>query len=237
MYLPKEAQRRLTRSLVVYFVIVVAAILVSLSIEEEMAPTAAPIYQGPAGKQQVALAINVDWGEEYLPDMLAILRERNVKATFFLTGRWTEKFPAAAQTIVDADMEIGNHGLKHTSPNSMSYEENVADIEEAARIIEDVLQVETTLFAPAAGEIGEQVLRAAEDLNYQVILWTADTVDWQKPAPETMVARVEKKLADGAIILMHPTENTVIALPAILDLAAAAGYDVVPVSQVIQENL
>ncbi len=219
-----------------------AAVLLSLSAvyisgafgQEDISAAAAPYYSGETGEQQVAICVNVDWGEDYIPQMLATFAAHDVKATFFLTGRWTEKFPAVAKEILDSGMEIGNHGLKHTSPNSMSYEENKADIEAAAAIIEDTLHVKTVLFAPAAGEIDEQVQQAATDLDYRLILWSVDTIDWQKPKVETIVSRVADQVKDGSIILMHPTENTAAALDGILDVLAEKGYQAVPVSALIE---
>ena len=90
------------------------------------------------------------------------------------------------------------------------------------------------LFAPAAGEIDEQVLQAAEDTGYRVILWSVDTIDWQKPPKETIIERVSAKVTDGSIILMHPTENTAAALDEILCLLEEKGLKPVPVSELIK---
>lgn len=202
--------------------------------QRETAAAFSPYYEGNIGNQQVSICINVDWGEDYIPGMLRTLEKHNAKATFFLTGRWTEKFPDVAESIKDAGMEIGNHGMKHNSPNAMSYEENLADIQGAEQVIEDVLHISTVLFAPASGEIDEQVQRAAEDAGYRLILWSVDTIDWQKPTKETIVERVRGKVQDGSIILMHPTENTAAALDEILDVLESKGLRPVPVSELIK---
>lgn len=202
--------------------------------EKNIAMTSAPYYEGAKGKQAVSLCINVDWGEDYIPAMLETLKAHNAKATFFLTGRWTEKFPDTARLIKTYGMEIGNHGLKHNSPNGMSYEENLADIRAAEEIISEVLHVKTMLFAPASGEIEEQVQQAAEDAGYQLILWSVDTIDWQKPSEETIVARVLDKAKDGSIVLMHPTEHTSAALDKILTGLEERNLKTLPVSQLIK---
>ena len=161
------------------------------------------------------------------------LKQHDAKATFFLTGRWTESFPDSARLIKKYGMEIGNHGLKHDSPNSMTYEENMADIQAAEQIIAKTLGIQTLLYAPPSGEIEEQVQRAAEDAGYQLILWSVDTIDWQKPPKETIVERVLSKAKDGSIVLMHPTENTSAALDEILTGLHDQGLKVIPVSQLI----
>lgn len=201
--------------------------------ENEVAMASAPYYEGSSGKNAVAICINVDWGEDYVPAMLQTLKQHDAKATFFLTGRWTEKFPDTARLIKKYGMEIGNHGLKHNSPNAMTYEENRADIQAAEQIIAEHLGVQTILYAPPSGEIDEQVQRAAEDAGYQLILWSVDTIDWQKPSKETIVDRVLSKAKDGSIVLMHPTENTSAALDEILTGLEKKNLKAIPVSQLI----
>lgn len=218
----------------ILLLLLVSAVYLKMETGKETAAVSSPYYEGNTGNQQVAICINVDWGEDYIPGMLQTLKEHDAKATFFLTGRWTEKFPDVAKAIKDAGMEIGNHGLRHKSPNGMSYEENIADIQAAEQIIEDTLHISTVLFAPASGEIDEQVQQAAADAGYRLILWSVDTIDWQKPPKETIVERVSSKVQDGSIILMHPTENTAAALGDILDVLEAKGLKPVPVSTLIK---
>lgn len=193
-----------------------------------------PYYQGEKGKNAVAFAMNVDWGTEYIPGILSIFQEKDIKITFFLTGRWCQENPDTAKAIYSQGMEIGNHGLKHRSPNAMSYEENKADIEEAESIINDTLGIKTMLFAPASGEIEDQVLNAAADLGYKTILWSADTIDWQKPKPDVMTQRVLDKAEDGTIVLMHPTENTLAALPQMIEGIREKGLEIVAVSTLLK---
>lgn len=203
-------------------------------IADKTTDVSAPYYEGNKGKGAVSLCINVDWGEDYIPLMLETLKKYDAKATFFLTGRWTETFPDIAKEIKKAGMEIGNHGWKHRSPNSMSYEENLEDIQTAEQIINDTLGIKTVLFAPASGEIDEQVQKAAEDAGYRLILWSVDTIDWQKPSVETIISRVLDKAGDGSVILMHPTENTAAALEDILIGLKEKDLKPIPVSELIE---
>ena len=62
-----------------------------------------------------------------------------------------------------------------------------------------------TLYAPPSGECEAHVLEAADNLGYDTILWSVDTIDWQKPDAATIIERVESKIHGGAIILAHPT--------------------------------
>ena len=192
-----------------------------------------PVYEVDTAENAVALCVNVDWGEEYLPEMLRILAAENAKATFFVTGRWVEAQPDIAMKIKAAGMEIGNHGLRHKSPNAMSYEENIEDIRAAENIINEKLHIRTMLFAPAAGECEAQVQKAAEHCGYRMILWSVDTIDWQKPSPEVICQRIAEKVKAGSIVLMHPTENTLSALPEILANLKAEKLQTVFVSELL----
>ena len=69
-----------------------------------------PIYKGSADKREVALTVNVVWGDEYIEPMLDILEKENVKATFFIGGKWAENSTELLMKIVNAGHEIGNHG-------------------------------------------------------------------------------------------------------------------------------
>lgn len=193
--------------------------------------TAEPYRQGLGGEQKISLAINVDWGEDFIPDMLAVLDENQVKATFFLTGRWADNNGELAATIARAGHEIGNHAYSHSSPNGSSYDENVTEILRTEQAIEKATGVKTKLYAPPSGESEEHVLKAAEDCGYTTVLWSVDTIDWQRPPATTIVQRVEGKIHDGAIILAHPTAPTLEALPTLLADLQQEGYSFVTVSE------
>ncbi len=227
-YLSKKNSRYFIIYLLAVTVLIVTA---KLALPQTTAVSAEPYYQGDITENKVSLAINVDWGEEYIPDMLAVLDEYHVKATFFLTGRWADKNPDIAAAIVAAGHEIGNHAYSHSSPNNNTYEQNIEEITKTEDAIAKATGVTTRLYAPPSGEKEEHVLRAAKDCGYKVILWSIDTIDWQKPDANTIVNRVVGKLHGGAIILAHPTESTLAALPDIIEKAQEQGYVFTTVSK------
>lgn len=65
------------------------------------------------------------------------------------------------------------------------------------------------------------------------MMWTVDTVDWKRPPPSVIKNRVMKKLSNGALILMHPTEPTVQALPELIEEILAQGYNIEPISDIL----
>ena len=195
--------------------------------------TGGPIFKGNETRQAMALTINVDWGEEYLPGMLDTLAKKNVKATFFLPGRWAGKFSDLALDIAQRGHEIGNHGYAHDHPNALGADLLQVDIQKAAVAIKKATNVQPRLFAPAYGEYNSTVLKVADDLGYETIMWTLDTIDWQKPSPEVILNRIVPRASNGAIILMHPTKSTSQALPQMINQLKQKGYKLETVSKLI----
>ncbi len=194
-----------------------------------------PYYHGPQDKAEMALTINVAWGQEHIPGILKALGEKEVKATFFFTGKWVEKFPELTKEIAEAGHEVGNHGYSHPHPNQLSKQGLINLIKKNEELLIEVTGYQTKLFAPPYGEYNDRVVKIVDELGYRTILWTADTIDWQRPAPEVIINRVLKKASNGGIVLMHPTAPTVKALPNLIDRLREKRYKLVTVSQLLSE--
>ncbi|MCL6561011.1 MAG: polysaccharide deacetylase family protein, partial [Firmicutes bacterium] len=149
--------------------------------------TAAPVYQGSTREKKIALTFNVVWGEEYIPQIIESLKENNVPATFFIGGQWAEDFPDLAKDIARAGHELGSHGYSHPHPDKISLSANIDEIKKTEEVLTRVAGVKPALFAPPYGERGEVVLKAAEETGYTTILWSIDTIDWQRPDPSVIV--------------------------------------------------
>lgn len=213
--------------------IVVAGYLLS-TWKQPASTTAAPVYQGSSNEKKVALTFNVVWGEEYVPQILDTLRENETTATFFIGGQWAEDFPHLTRQIAQDSHEIGNHGYSHPHPDNISSNANLEEIKKTEITIENACGIKTKLFAPPYGERGKTVLKAADDAGYHTILWSVDTIDWQRPDPSIIEKRVVEKVHNGAIVLMHPTAPTVHALPAIIANLKKEGFEIVKVSNLLE---
>lgn len=193
-----------------------------------------PVYRGPRDRPWMTLAFNVDWGEEHLPGVLEALRQHRVTATFFFTGRWVRNFPEAARQVVEEGHEVGNHGMDHVQPTHLSDAELDRLILEAERVIQEATGQRPFLFAPPYGEVDRRVAARAARLGYYTVMWTIDTLDWKRPQPEAIVQRVLSEAANGAIVLMHPTEPTARALAGILAELKRRGFVLVPAGRMLQ---
>lgn len=225
----------------VFFLLVFAGIIMGFIYQtwREQAVTtdlsqSQPIRQGNTGQKVVALTCNVDWGEEYVPALLEIMADKQVKATFFLSGKWAERNDELTQKIAAAGHEIGNHGYSHPHPDRLSREILTREIEKTQGILTRLTGAPVKLFAPPYGEFSPRVVNTCASLGYRLVLWSLDTIDWQKPAPSTIVARIVPRIHNDAIILMHPTEPTVKALPQIIDKLREKGYEFKTVTEISQ---
>ncbi len=195
-----------------------------------------PIFQGNSGAKAVAITVNVDWGEEFIPDMLKHFKAADAKVTFFVTGRWAEKNPELLKQMSKEGHSIQNHGYRHLHFNSLSAEQGSAEIKKAEEIIKGITGTKTCYFASPYGEFSANVVAAAGNIDYKLIMWSVDTVDWKRPLPETIVSRVMKKVHNDAIILMHPTEPTVKALPEMLKQLQAEKYKMLIIDKVVLDQ-
>lgn len=194
-----------------------------------------PIYKGNANEKNVAFACNVVWGNEYIPDMLKILREKGIKITFFIGGEWASKNPDLLLSISNGGHELGNHGYRHLKHSKLNHDQNIQEILKTEEAVKKVTGYETKLFAPPYGDLNSAVVNAAESIKYKVIMWSIDTIDWNTKEYEKVLERVGKKHHNGAIVLMHPTKVTIQALPSMIENLEKEGYRIVTVSEVLEQ--
>ncbi|MFD2044151.1 polysaccharide deacetylase family protein [Ornithinibacillus salinisoli] len=178
-------------------------------------PTA-PIYRGHPEKNMVSFLINVSWGGEYIPKILNILKENNVKATFFIEGKWAKENIDYVKMINEQDHTIGNHAYNHPDMARLSEQEIVDQISKTNEVLKGITGSSPKWFAPPSGSFSDQVVKSAEQLGMETILWTVDTIDWKNPTVSVMMNRVMGKIHPGATILMHPTSSVVHALPTMI---------------------
>ncbi|MBS4539898.1 polysaccharide deacetylase family protein [Clostridium sp. D2Q-11] len=192
-------------------------------------------YEGNGESNTVAFTCNVDWGEELVPVMLQIFEKEKLKITFFVTGKWAEKNPELLRKIYNNGHEIGNHGYIHRNYGNLSYKINLEEIKKADNIIAKIIGHKPLLFAPPSGDFSEATLRAATDQNHKTIMWSVDTIDWRKDSSrDIIIKRVVSKSKKNSIILMHPKEETIKALPTIIKELKNKGLNIGKVSDILK---
>lgn len=195
-----------------------------------------PIYRGNPEKPMVSFLINVAWGNEYIPSMLATLKKNKVHATFFLEGRWAKENPELTKMIADGGHEIGNHSYSHPNMQVLSAVETRQELSKTNEIIEATTGKKVIWFGPPAGAFRKETIDIAHSLNLRTVMWTVDTIDWQKPSTNVLIQRVTSKVHPGAMILMHPTEPTDKALQTLISEIKSRNLRFGTVSKLMDEE-
>ncbi|MDO6449592.1 polysaccharide deacetylase family protein [Oceanobacillus profundus] len=195
-----------------------------------------PIYRGHPEKDMVAFFINVSWGEEHIPEMLRILKENQVKATFFIEGKWAQQNSEIVKMIDEQGHVIGNHAYNHPDMARLSNQAMIDQISQTNQILTAITGKKAKWFAPPSGSYNDQVVYSAEDLNMETILWTVDTIDWKNPSVSVMINRVKDKIHPGATILMHPTPATANGLEQLIQLVRESGYRLGTIDMLLSEE-
>lgn len=195
-----------------------------------------PIYRGHADKPMVSFIINVAWGNEYLPEMLAVLKQHQVQASFFLEGRWVKNNPDLAKMIVSAGHEVGNHSYTHPDMKRITAAETREQLVKTNEVIEAATGNKSSWFAPPSGSYRDETVKIASELNMKTVMWTVDTIDWQKPTPDQLINRVISKIDNGYMVLMHPTASTAKSLDRLISLIEDKGLKIGTVSDLMSEE-
>ncbi len=175
------------------------------------------IYNGNRDTNKLSLMFNVYWGTEYLDGILDTLNRYNVKTTFFVGGQWAEKENSYLVKIAENGHEIGNHGYFHKDQEYLDYAQNYDEIAVNHNLIKSLTNIKMNLFAPPSGSFNKSTLSAAKELGYQTIMWSRDTIDWRDKDTNIIFSRATSNIKGGDLILAHPTECTLKALPMILE--------------------
>lgn len=190
-------------------------------------------YRGDEKSNKISLMINVYWGTEYLDEMLQILKDNDVKTTFFVGGTWAVKESEMLKKICDEGHEIGNHGYYHKDQGKLSAEKNYEEIINTHKLVKTLVGIDMNLFAPPSGSYSKKTVEIATELGYRTIMWTdgRDTIDWRDKNSDLIYQRAIKNCKGGDLVLMHPTEATKNALDKIIKTLKQKGFSLCTVSQ------
>ncbi len=202
-----------------------------------------PIYSAEVNNSMLGLTFDISWGETTAEPILDILKQEGVHATFFLSSPWAEKHPDLVKRMVTDGHEIGSHGNRHIDLNTLSPAEIEKEITSAQSVLETISGQKVRLIRAPNGAYDNKVINVATQLNYKVIQWSVDSLDWKKPGPEAVVNNVLKGIKPGqeakpgSIILFHASDSapdTIKALPIVLKELKAKGYSPVPVGELLK---
>ena len=124
--------------------------------------------------------LDAAWGGDKTPEILSILEEKEVPATFFLVGRWVREFPDLTKAIAEAGHTIGSHSDSHPHFCSLSDDQIRKELTDTEKALAELGIPKPALFRPPFGEYDDRVVTVLRDAGYQVIQWSVDTLDWKE---------------------------------------------------------
>lgn len=202
----------------------------------------ATIWSGNAPNNSVALTFD-DGPSPDTVKILDVLREENIKATFFLIGKRVEKYPEIARRIVEENHEIGNHSYSHPIFLFCSPRRTKRELRETQEIIESVTGTAPRLARPPCGVRSPAYFAAARELGLKTVQWSDAGFDWKKISAERIARNVLETAQNNSIVLLHDGDaagkssrlRTVEALPLILRGLKEKGLRVAPFAQMRSE--
>ena len=181
------------------------------------------------------LALTFDDGPNPLatPAILDALKERGVKASFFILGRHAERWPAIVRRVAEEGHAIGNHGYYHRKLHLKSPSYVRRDLELGTAAIVDACGVRPKFFRAPHGFRSPWVTTIARSLGQRTVGWTRGVWDSDRPGVEVIAGRTIRAARPGAILLLHDGDGydeggdrmqTARAVPRIIDAVQRAGF-------------
>lgn len=178
------------------------------------------------------IIITFDQGYEngYTEKILDTLRDKNVKAIFFLTGDYAKKERALVQRMIKEGHILGNHGMTHASLPKLSDEEAEREIMSLHDYVMNNYGYQMQYFRCPCGEYSERALETVQKCGYKTVFWSYAYVDWKtddQPSPELGLKKLSDSAHGGEILLLHSVSSTNAAiLGQVIDNFRAKGFTV-----------
>ena len=213
-------------------------LLVSFIIPEARAALPLGVYHNHANADnKIALTFDDGPHPKYTMQILDILEEYHIPATFFFVGENVSYYADTAREVVKRGHEIGNHTYSHPCASKQSEKAFRDELVKSENMIKSVTGVTTKLFRPPQGSWNQRVYDIARERDYSVILWDLDTLDWAKTPSDKIATYILENAKSGSIILMHDYQSggctTLDALRMFIPNLIEEGYQFVTVSELI----
>jgi peptidoglycan/xylan/chitin deacetylase (PgdA/CDA1 family) len=193
------------------------------------------LWGGDLHSKRIALTFDDGPNPMVTPQVLKILEEKRVRATFFLIGQNAQRHPDLVRQIHDSGHALGNHTFSHVKLPRTSTDALRTELERTREIIKDLTDTDTRLFRPPFGAVDARTLTELVLRNFDVVLWSVDSRDWTGPGVNAIKNNVLSRVRGGAVILCHDGHGTIAqALPAIVEKLQEDGYQFVTVPEMIR---
>ena len=172
---------------------------------------------------------------EYTVLLLKLLKERNLKASFFVIGEHAEKYHDLLLKIIHDGHDVMNHSYNHWKFEKYNLEEQISDMAKLDSLLPKTGSFKKIPFRPPRGKLSLSLFFKLISMGRQVIYWSYDSKDYLQEGEEYLLGRFDREpVKAGDIILFHDDNSyTLNALPVLLDKWISAGFDIQPISKML----
>ncbi len=197
------------------------------------------------GTRQLALTYDDGPNDPPTLRLLEVLARHNVRATFFLIGRFVQQRPDIVREIVKAGHVIGNHTFTHPLLTFKSAAEIRKELTDCRSAIQDAIGEHAHLFRPPFGGRRPAVLRIAQELGLEPVMWNVTGYDWNAPSAEVIERKVSRQIRGGDVILLHDgghkqmgadRSQTVLATDHLITRYKSEGYGFATIPEMMECN-
>ncbi len=198
---------------------------------------------GPSEVKKIALTFDDGPDNVFTPQMLDILKENDVNATFFIMGKRAEDFPAIFKRMVDEGHLIANHSWSHPNFMKLSNEKIKEELTKTNNLIKEYSGEGSKLFRSPYGSIDPERVKLIGEMGYKIIAWNVDSLDWKGLSAEEVSTNILENTTNGSIILQHSAggkgedlSGSVKALAKIIDVLRKDGFEFVTVDELLTKK-
>lgn len=197
----------------------------------------AGITDWPTGKKLIALTYDDGPNPKITPQLIALLQQKGVKATFYLLSPEAKSSQRLVRQLHDAGFEIGDHGTSHKQLTKLPDDQIRTELSKLDDVVTSVTGEKVRTMRPPYGSVNARVAAICDQMGYKVILWDVDTNDWRSGATkDKLINTIMSQTRDGSIILMHDRfQHSLDATAAVIDPLKARGFEFVTVSELLSE--
>ncbi|AJQ25877.1 polysaccharide deacetylase family protein [Pelosinus fermentans] len=196
---------------------------------------------------QKVVALTFDDGPypPYTEQVLDVLKEYHVPATFFVVGQNVDKYPELVKRIADEGHQIGNHTYHHIDLLKANRKVIAEEIDNTNKAILAAAGIKPHLMRPPHGFRDPVVMEMMAERNLKVVEWSVMSRDWTNPGVDVIVERTVKKVKNGSIILLHDGDGitsqasriqSVEAARRIIQILSEQGYTFVTVDEILEKT-
>ncbi len=223
-----------------------AAAAASIAGYQSMAPTAQwfgrTFTGGIRGSKQIALTYDDGPNDPHTLKLLEVLAKHNVRATFFMIGRYVRQRPDIAREVAQQGHLIGNHTFTHPRLIFVSTMRTRTEIVDCRHALQEAVGKHSNLFRPPFGGRRPATIRVARELGLETVMWNLSSHDWKGAPAAELEKKVVRRIRGGDIILLHDgghrasgtdRAQTVMATDNLIRRYKDEGYEFVSVEEML----